>query len=214
MVSQAPILFLLACLIVFVGAYLIVRWQYSETLTLLKTRNETLTASVHEKTSKDISPNDDPWLNAVAEHDRLELHTAVYVMECRVRESLTGEDLCVVFDFYVRNGTVYAVSVDPDIKGFISLNNVRLRGEITASSLPHNLQHCWGDRFRIRQELNAKDVAAINELDTASKDQGFYDFGNLHITIKGTSPTIDALPARLQFKRVTRRLINNGFELV
>jgi len=154
------------------------------------------------------------WLRDIAEGDRLDLYKAVYVIGCRVQESLTNDNPHVVFHFHIRNGTVFAITIDPDIKGFISLRDRRLTGERISSTLPHNLQHGWGDLFEIRQELSAHDVAEINEMDAAAKDQGFYDFGNLHITIKGTCPTADALPARLQFKNVLRRRTDNGIAWV
>lgn len=154
------------------------------------------------------------WLAAIAEQDRLELHTAVHVTGCTVRELLEGDNPYVVFEFFIRNGSVFAVTVDPSIKGFISLNSRRLLGEITASRLPHNLEHKYGDYFHIRQELSAQDIAEIKILDKASAGQGVYDFGHLHIGIKGNSPTLETLPDRLQFKRVTRRQISNGFDLI
>lgn len=153
------------------------------------------------------------WLAAIVERDRLELYHAVFVTDCRVREQLTGTNPHIVFDFHICNGTVFSITIDPDIKGFISFFDVRLSGNIGASSLPHNLQHGLSGDFEIRQELGGDDVAEIKKAD-AIHGQGFYDFGKLYITIKGTSPTTDALPARLQFRRVTRRLISNGFELV
>ena len=204
------------CLVAVVVLYFVFERLYKARLESLKDLNATLKERLTEceNTKKETPQSSPPWLSKIVEHDRLELQTAVYVLECIVRESLTSENQHVTFDFFIRNGSVYAVTVDPVIKGFISLNSRRLTGEITTSSLPHNLQHIYGDRFQIRQELIAKDVEELAVLDSALEHQGYYDFGHLHITIHGDSPTTKAVPARLQFKRVTRRQISNGFELV
>src|SRR4029453_15384267 len=116
----------------------------------------------------------------IAEKDRLELNNAVYVTQCVVWESLREEHPHVIFKFHIRNCAIYAITIEPTLKGFISLNSRRLMGEITVSSvLPHNLQHCWGDHFQIRQELTASDVREIDVLDSALPLQGCYDFQNL-----------------------------------
>ncbi|HLA09249.1 MAG TPA: hypothetical protein VJ023_01430 [Pyrinomonadaceae bacterium] len=154
------------------------------------------------------------WLLELAETDKLELHTGVFVVECDVRELLEGENPHVFFNLNIRNGTVYAITIDPETKGFISLNNTPLRGERVVSSAPRNLPHGCVDDLEIRQELKSSDIAKLAELETAMRGQGVYDFGDLHITLRGNSPSGEAMPARLQFRRVTRRRLKNGFELI
>jgi hypothetical protein len=152
------------------------------------------------------------WLREAAEHDRVELQNAVHVINCRVVELIEEGNSRVSFEFTIRNGSVFAVTIDPEIKGFITLWDKRLTGARRVSRLPHNLQRGWNDRFTITQELTKANLAEIKEMDAACEEQGYYDFGDLHVTIKGTSPTMDALPARLQFRRVTRRLLKNEFD--
>jgi hypothetical protein len=201
------------CLVAVVVLYFVFERLYKARLesrdALIASLKERL--DLREKSQPQTSSN---WLNEAAEHDRLELQRSVYVLECAVREILDADTAYVVFDFLIRNGSLYAITVDPSIKGFIGLNNRRLTGEIGTSALPHNLPRLYADRFQIRQELTGKDVEELNTLDLARELQGYYDFANLHITIQGDSPAGKAVPARLQFRRVTRQRISNGFELI
>lgn len=207
-IRQAPLLFILLTAAMFVLAYLIVRWGYRE---LLEIREKTITAL--RESPATFQSKEDKWFTDLAEKDKLEIQHAVYVTECKVYETLTGDEPEVTFDFFIRNCAVYAITLDSTLTGFISLNGTRrLKGNLRASAMPHNLQHCFGDRFRLRQELDAGDIKAIEELDAAMPRQGFYDFSNLNITIKGSTSIADVVPARLQFKRVTRR--GTTFDLV
>lgn len=216
-ISHAPLLFGIACLIVFAATYLIVKWQYGETLSLLQTRNETLTASLKERPSPGSGTLDqDYWLNEIADKDRLELQNGVFVTECIVQESLTEEGPHVTFNFSIRNCAVYAITVDPILRGFISLIAKRLWGEVTlSSSLPHNLKHCWGDRFQIRQELAASDVAKIKELDEVTMLSRRLQFPRPSNNDKRQLPHREAVPSRLQFHSVSRRNTSgNEFQIV
>jgi hypothetical protein len=205
--------FVLVCLVAMVVLYFVFERLYKARLESKDAFNASLKDRLElQEKSQPQTPN--TWLTDAAENDRRELQNAVNVLECNLHETLTPEDSHVTFDFLIRNGSLYAITVDPNIKGFITLNTRKLVGEISTSKLPHNLPRIHLDRFQIRQDLTPKDVEELNTLDSAMQLQGYYDFANLHITIQGDSPAGKAVPTRLQFRRVTRRPIGNGFELV
>jgi hypothetical protein len=110
----------------------------------------------------------DEWLHELAERDRHEIGEVVAVVDCRIYEQRFDLDSpYITFEFIIFNGSIYPVTIERAVSGFITYSQRRLEKEITPKGewKAKNIQRGQAVRIWITQWLNKDDVNFIKEID-------------------------------------------------
>lgn len=141
------------------------------------------------------------WLHEIAEGERRQIEKHVVVETCAMNPLYLWEDLpYVVFDFTVYNGSVYSISVQDLVDGFIRFKGQHL--DAKARMLDNQVKNCpRGGRntFRIRQRVLKDEAALIS--DTLKSSGNLFDFSELIVTVSGGDAFPNLEPARLDLTR-------------
>ncbi len=116
LISQAPLIFLFSCLLVFAIAFLLVRWLFKENLASkdsLIADKDSLIALLRDKASPEAP------VSSIWEQDRKAINQAVQVVGFLVGNSglRVFDKPHLNFQFKVFNGSVYEISVDRKAEG-------------------------------------------------------------------------------------------------
>jgi hypothetical protein len=130
----------------------------------------------------------DTWLHEIAERDRRQIEWAVKLLDCELTCNTTAVPPYLQFRFKIFNGSVYYVSIERKIGGFITYGDRRLKGDKfhTGTWKNENLQPRYVTTVEIRQELTEEEATLIA---TARNEQRFHE---PHISFKQLEIVITA----------------------
>lgn len=159
-------------------------------------------------------PCGEGWLHAIAENDRLEIQNAVMVSRINFynhADDIDGPYLEFVFTIF--NMSVYEISIDDAIDGYITLNRKKLKKD-NLELEKNNAQNCHvrGDgNFTLRQFLNDADLRSVME---SSEDREFF-FDNVIINIKGgeNSPQVESKRLKMSGQVSRKYPVWNSYNL-
>jgi hypothetical protein len=177
-ISQAPLTFVVVCVVSLSISYVFMRWQFRDTLE----NKNLLIASLREK-SEEIPEG---RLSAIAEEDRKGIDRVIRVMEYRVGNAGLSlpEEPYLNFQFHVFNGSIFEISLDRRVEGYVMFAGRPFRGnlEMLASDQNvQNLKHGQTGTFGLRLWLTRSSA------DLLLADQGnlSFNFDFLIVTVLG-----------------------------
>ncbi len=171
-----------------------------------KRRKALIMDSPNTTAQKDYPECGDTRLHGLAAADLREIDANAFVYGVRFEPLIIGSySPSVQFQFDIFNGTVYPISVDPTVSGFISYGDRRLKGEMTLSSeyRPQNLPRGWTAAMKLNLWLNRQEAEFVqSDLDRAQNPAPlFFSFDQLVITIRGGEEFVDLVtPKGLRFR--------------
>ncbi len=120
----------------------------------------------------------------------------------------------IQFDFYIFNGSMFAVAVDDTAGGFITYGDRRLKGQLSREKQwrVDNLYRGWTARIKVRLWLDADDALYLKtELrQPETNPTKFFGLRNLEIVVRGSTqgvlpdPGIAPKPLTLNFGGVDK----------
>lgn len=149
--------------------------------------------------SESTTQGADTWLHEIAEKDKREIDMVVGAVDCKIFQSeFHSATPYITFQLTIFNGSVYPISIDPKVRGFISYAQRRLVGEMTTLT-EWKAKNCLrGDavQFQICQWLNKEEVEYINQI---NPDYAYFNFEQLVINIIGGNSVKDITPKPIRF---------------
>jgi hypothetical protein len=112
----------------------------------------------------------------------------------------------IEFWFFVFNGSIYPIVIDPDIRGFITLNGRKLIGDITTEKPWIGEIFRGGDAgVKFRLWLTPDEAEPLRQLD--KKQRPRFNVRNLIVTVRGgrSHPEVDSRPLILNFSEIAVR---------
>jgi hypothetical protein len=171
------------------GTFLIMALGFA--LLAWQTRKQQNKSQISEET---VSPCPAEWVHHIANEDRSNISKRVCVHKCEPRYDGLSNDMPYI-DFLIRifNGSIYALSIENPLEGYIMFDEQPLVGEVKihGSSVNYFLH---GDEveFTVRQALNERAAASIRD-----KDRTF-NFSYLAVWMKATDSDRHVIPGRLR----------------
>lgn len=137
------------------------------------------------------------WLHEIARVEKSALSKSVHVLDCEMfHKGYDDPTPEVKFRFLVFNASVFPVTVDDVMKGFIRFGGKPLKGEKMLVNRVRDLGHGASAEFEVWHEMSrerAKEIAS-------SGSTSYFDFVGFEITVKAGSGFDDVLPQRLPIK--------------
>ena len=193
-INQAPLIFVLSCLLILAIAFLLVRWLYKD---LLDRKNALIQSLEQSGSALTKSP--------IWDQDRKAINQAVRVVGFIVGNSGLRDigKPCLNFQFKVFNGSVYEISVDRKAEGYIIFRGNELKGRLemlyddqNVVNLGHALTGTFGLRLWLEQ-FSADYVIAAEQTGA----ELLWDFSYLTVMLAGEGVT----PKPLSFDFVRYR---------
>jgi hypothetical protein len=139
----------------------------------------------------------DKWLHEIALHDRRQIDDMVRLTEIeRVYQSYEQPSPCIKYRIVFFNGSVFSVSIQPKVGGFISFGQRRLEGELTmsmnwdANDLPRGM---YGP-VEIQQWLTEGDVDHLKN--GHRRGDEYFNLEQVVITLIGADAFYDVVTPR------------------
>ncbi|HEX8774667.1 MAG TPA: hypothetical protein VF735_13930 [Pyrinomonadaceae bacterium] len=161
-------------------------------------------------TSEYICP--DRWLHGIAEFDKQNINATIIVTEHKATPYLSSDIPIIELEFVVFNGSVYTVSADDIVKGYIAFNKQRLNSnnlELISNNIKRLLPNRIG-QIRLSQQLTEAEVKLVSK--GLEEDDATLFLSNLNIYIAGSYEKFgveskrldipDAIPARDDAERI------------
>lgn len=151
------------------------------------------------------------WLHDIAEKDSQDINSAVQLVHHVLSPDLRSATPHLKFHFTIFNGSVYPISVDRKIEGYISYGEVtsqrRLSKEITVSTMwiPKNCPHAQMASLEFTQWLTDEEVKYIKE---SNSYNCYLSLENLIINITGGDAYESIKPQPLQLVLIGHLHIN------
>jgi hypothetical protein len=137
------------------------------------------------------------WTHNIAEAERSSIQNAVLIKGCKIHYELADQLPYTDFTFTVFNGSVYAISTNTAVDGYISFRKRRLMGNIQTERSLKNLSHASEGTFVIRLQLSREEAEVISNANDPDNDV-FY-FHQLRVKVNGGDfyPDVETVSLKL-----------------
>jgi hypothetical protein len=136
--------------------------------------------------AKDRRESKDKWLHEIAETDRKEINSMVRVLEILRKDyNYKSATPFIEFSIQIFNGSIYPISIEHKVSGFIAYGKRRLTGEIAMSAkwVAGEIPRGWTAFLVLNQGLT-QDEASFLATDP-NAHSNYFEFEHLVINIMG-----------------------------
>jgi hypothetical protein len=198
------VVFVVALLLVGIPSILLWRKNEKEVINTQARSPETLITQESAVVEKPILvPCHDKWLHDIAESHRTGIDRFVYIKECSIiNKDFSRPIPFISFDFSVKNGSLYSITIEDTLDGFIELyhpqldDDYRLGGQLLLKG--NRVKDCSGGntgRFIIEQRLSREEAELLS---SSESPKAKFKFDRLFITVVGADALKQVVPQQLQ----------------
>ncbi|MFL6208190.1 MAG: hypothetical protein ACJ74W_05030 [Pyrinomonadaceae bacterium] len=178
---------------IFAGAFILLTFAYVLTK-LMKRETPSRPAVMPQTQTQEGCPAE--WLHNIAEYEKDGIQYSVKITLCTMRaEELNSDVPYINFKFHILNCSVYPITIEESIEGYIQFISTRLGGHMRM--VDNKIKDCLHGNtgfFVIRQWLSKEEVTLIRN----APDDRYFRFDNLKVTVKGGKDFTQVIPRQLE----------------